>query len=227
MFGFGKKNGVICAPIIPTIPKDSEKMTFTHTKDTEEWIWVDGYKGTDKDMKCRDYQFELGKQFDISDDQKVELCKHGFHFCKELKDVYDYYALCGNHRFFKVRALVRKEDYDSYGNHVFDMVRGRVEVNDKLVAKSIVFERELTTDEIVAVTKFKDEDAEFKEAVRVEGIRWGYHEREIRKLVAVRYCREMAELVTDRGINCLAIALAKQEGISWDTRITLLSQKLA
>lgn len=31
----------------------------------EKWIWVDGYKGTDKDMKCRGYQYEFGKQFDI------------------------------------------------------------------------------------------------------------------------------------------------------------------
>ena len=47
----------------------------------EEWIWVEGYKGTDADMRCRGYQYEFDKQFDIPENEEVEMCKKGFHLC--------------------------------------------------------------------------------------------------------------------------------------------------
>ena len=40
----------------------------------DEWIWVDGYKGTDEDMKCHDFQYELNKQFDMPEDVKIKSC---------------------------------------------------------------------------------------------------------------------------------------------------------
>ena len=57
------------------------------TKD--EWIWVEGYKGTDKNMCCRDYQYEIGKQFDMSDDEEIKECSSGFHY-KEQVHLNDY-----------------------------------------------------------------------------------------------------------------------------------------
>lgn len=33
----------------------------------EEWIWIDGFKGTNSEMKCRDYQFKIGETFTVSD----------------------------------------------------------------------------------------------------------------------------------------------------------------
>ena len=51
-----------------------------------------GYKGFDKDLKCRDFQYEIGKTYAI-DKKELKICSKGFHFCYELEDVKSYYAL--------------------------------------------------------------------------------------------------------------------------------------
>lgn len=47
------------------------------------------YKGTDKDMKCRDFQFELGKEYE---EAEAKLCNKGFHGCEYPLDVFAHYA---------------------------------------------------------------------------------------------------------------------------------------
>jgi hypothetical protein len=79
-------------------------------------IWVDGYKGTNENMKCRDFQYELGKEF-IYDGQ-IDLCNSGFHACKNLEDVFTYYSLNGKNRFFKIKAFVPENYNENFNKYV-------------------------------------------------------------------------------------------------------------
>ena len=53
------------------------------------WAKVYGYKAFESGLKCRGFQYELGKDF--KHDGAIRLCESGFHFCKSLGEVYSYY----------------------------------------------------------------------------------------------------------------------------------------
>ena len=60
------------------------------------------YKGTDKDMKCRGMQYELGKT--VKDDGAVRCGNKGFHSCEAPFDVLKYYPMRDGNRFFEAEA---------------------------------------------------------------------------------------------------------------------------
>ena len=60
-----------------------------------------GYKATDKDMKCRGFQFELGVWYEHAGD--VVLCESGFHFCQYPSGPWCYYTDSST-RIFEVEA---------------------------------------------------------------------------------------------------------------------------
>jgi len=49
-----------------------------------------GYKGFDNDLKCRGFQYEVGKTYEC--EGKITLCENGFHFCEDPKRICDYYG---------------------------------------------------------------------------------------------------------------------------------------
>ena len=57
------------------------------------------YKATDKDMKCRGFQYELGKTAEAEGD--IKLCEKGLHACKMPLDVLGYYAPGDGSRYFE------------------------------------------------------------------------------------------------------------------------------
>lgn len=48
-----------------------------------------GYKGFEEDMSCRDMKYEVDKTYFLDD--KVKVCKSGYHLCPRAIDVLDYY----------------------------------------------------------------------------------------------------------------------------------------
>ena len=68
------------------------------------------YKGFDKDLKCLDFQYKIGRKYIHKG--KVELCESGFHACEYPLAVFQYYNPAGS-RFAKVEAsgeIVPHED---------------------------------------------------------------------------------------------------------------------
>ncbi len=50
---------------------------------------IKSFKGFDKDLKCRGYQFEIGKEYEEPD---AKACDRGFHACEQPIEVFGYYA---------------------------------------------------------------------------------------------------------------------------------------
>ncbi|EBF1295672.1 hypothetical protein C6120_20765 [Salmonella enterica] len=90
------------------------------------------FKGFNKDLKCRDFQFEIGKTF--HHDGKVEACGSGFHACECPFDVFSYYP----------PAESRYAETISFG------VTDREEIGDtKIASASITIKAELTLPQFI------------------------------------------------------------------------------
>ena len=57
------------------------------------------YKGFDKNLKCRDFQYEVGKEYEMDGD--IKCCERGFHACESPLEVFDHYDMLTS-RFAKV-----------------------------------------------------------------------------------------------------------------------------
>lgn len=55
----------------------------------KEGIMIKAYKGFDKNMQCRGFQFEEGKSYE---EPEAILCRKGFHACENPIDVFRHYA---------------------------------------------------------------------------------------------------------------------------------------
>ena len=49
------------------------------------------YKGFDKDFKCRGFQYEVGKTYEMNGN--IVCCNRGFHACESPMEVFDYYDM--------------------------------------------------------------------------------------------------------------------------------------
>ncbi|EHL8710539.1 hypothetical protein KE667_000197 [Salmonella enterica] len=90
------------------------------------------FKGFNKELKCRDFQFEIGKTF--HHDGKVEACGSGFHACECPFDVFSYYS----------PADSRFAETISFG------ITDREEYGDtKIASASITIKEELTLPQFI------------------------------------------------------------------------------
>ena len=68
------------------------------------------YKGFDKDFKCRDFQYEVGKTYEM--DGNIKCCGRGFHACESPMEVFDYYDMLTS-RFAEVEQSGKIDKVDN------------------------------------------------------------------------------------------------------------------
>ena len=224
------KSAATNAPIKDNITQE-DIMNTIKTVEKDEYIWVKGFKGTDKDMRCQDdYQYELGKQFDLDEDVEPMVCSKGFHFCKKLENVFRYYKIGDGNRFFEVEALVKKSDLDpkkkeyaKYANAAWNLYHTSSHYDDKYAAKSIRFIRELTVDEVFEtvtdsdVREWAEEQKKRAMETSINTVR-----KDIRAfdLCAAGYSPAFAKYISvDAGRYATAMAMASLTDVSMDIKV--------
>ena len=57
----------------------------------EEENTIKAYKAFEKDMTCRDFQYEVGKEYEMNG--KIKCCTRGFHACESPFELFFYYDI--------------------------------------------------------------------------------------------------------------------------------------
>lgn len=207
-----------------------EKTDDGTTPADEEWIWVEGYKGTDKNMCCKGYQYTLNKQHDMPEGSNIKECESGFHFCLNLNSVFGYYSIGNGNRFFKVSALVRKKEYDEYQEAMKSPSRwfglGFAFSGGKFTSKSIIFTAELTADEILKDCGIDNMTEEEKKQAMEIGVQHVKNERkkvqdrkDIQELASYGYSEAFATYLVNEGWTDTAKAVGTQTDLSMDMKV--------
>lgn len=89
------------------------------------------YKGFDKDFKCRGFQYEVGKTYEMNGD--IKCCERGFHACESPMEVFDYYDMLTS-RFAEVEqsGKIDKE------NNSTKMCSSRIKIRAELKLADII-----------------------------------------------------------------------------------------
>ena len=93
------------------------------------------YKGTNKEMKCRDFQFELGKEYV---EEEAKLCDKGFHGCEYPLDVFAHYAPADSRFFVADLDGVTDEEAEGDSKRAGTKIKLRAEIGIAGIVKAAV-----------------------------------------------------------------------------------------
>ena len=94
---------------------------------------ITSYKGFDKNMQCRGFQYEVGKEYEM--DGGIKCCNRGFHACKSPMEVWDHYDML-NSRYAEVEQSGKIDE---------------VENSTKVCSSRIKIKAELKLDDIINI----------------------------------------------------------------------------
>ena len=96
------------------------------------------YKGFDKDLKCRCFQYEVGKGYIHNGNVKV--CEQGFHACENPFDVLEHYPIVDDkgilNRFCEVKGSGKKNKINK--KSCFEKIRIKSEIGIKGLVSAFV-----------------------------------------------------------------------------------------
>ena len=94
---------------------------------------IKSYKGFDKDFKCKDFQYEVGKEYEI--EGEIKCCERGFHACESPMEVFDYYDMF-NSRFAEVEQSGQIDKKDD--NKSTKICSSRIKIKAELNLEDII-----------------------------------------------------------------------------------------
>ena len=105
---------------------------------------IKAYKAFDKDLSCRGFKYEVGKEYEETGD--IKACEKGFHACPYPLDVFGYYTPAGS-RFCEVYQGGKIDDSES-GKVCSSKIRIGAELDIKgLVKAAVSYVKERCTNE--------------------------------------------------------------------------------
>lgn len=92
---------------------------------------IKSYKAFDKNMRCRGFQYEVGKEYDMNGD--IQCCKRGFHACESPMELWNYYDMLTS-RF----AEVEQSGKISTGRHSTKICSSQIKIKAELKLADII-----------------------------------------------------------------------------------------
>lgn len=80
-----------------------------------------GYKIFNPDWICKDFQYEVGKTYEHKGE--IELCKSGFHFCKDPVELFNYYSFNPENKIAKIEAIGKIKSSETSSKYVTDKIK--------------------------------------------------------------------------------------------------------
>ena len=103
-----------------------------------------GYKVFNPDWTCRDFQYEVGKSYEM--DKAPICCEEGFHFCVKLVDCFSYYDFNPENKVAEIEAYGEADTDD----------------NNKYCTNKIKIVRELSWEEVLRMVNTGKDNTGFK-----------------------------------------------------------------
>ena len=113
---------------------------------------ITSYKAFDKNMQCRNFQYEVGKEYEINGE--IKCCNRGFHACKSPMEVWDYYDML-NSRFAEVEQSGK---IDEEGNST-KVCSSHIKIKAELKLADIIKVGVEWLKDITSPSKFKTDGA--------------------------------------------------------------------
>ena len=118
---------------------------------------VIAYKGFDKDLKCRGYQYEVGRTYEH--EGRVEACASGFHACENPMDVWGYYGpVDEGGRLSRYAAVSMAGAISREGQNDSKLASGRITIEAEITLPQFV---KKAVDWLIDATKGKDESGDY------------------------------------------------------------------
>ena len=92
---------------------------------------IKSYKAFDKNMQCRGFQYEVGKEYEM--DGEIKCCDRGFHACKSPMELWDHYDMLSS-RFAEVEQSGK---IDEEGNST-KVCSSRIKIKAELKLADII-----------------------------------------------------------------------------------------